>query len=480
MTPTRLDVIPEQRRDAGSRTGRAVPRRLAKVLVIGGGFAGMSAALRLAQLGVEVILLEQRKHLGGRAYSLRDPSTGDVVDNGQHVLTDAYSATRRFLRALGNEAQVEFQDNLHMDLIDVEGSSGALHCPGLPAPLHLLVGLLRMPGLTMADRIAGLRLGWALRRDHKANAERLDALTADQWLRQSGQTPRLRRMLWDPLTLAIVNETPERASALPLVRALGESFLGRHERGRMGFPTGGLSTLYESKLAHVLEAEGGSIRNSARVASLQLTSSQGRDRVTGLVLADGEKLVADAVILAVPHHAVSRLLPLEWRDRAPFAGLEGLGNAPIVSVHLWFDREITALPFVGLLGTVTQWVFNRKKLATDVDGHLLTMVISAAHEEAALEADVLVARTLEDLRRAFPTAREASLVGSRVIKEHRATFSARPGTDRLRPGPETPIDSLCLAGDWTATNLPATIEGAVRSGFRAAETVLLACRAESA
>ncbi len=456
--------------------GPNVPRP-ARVAVIGGGFAGMAASVRLAQLGVKVILLEQRKRLGGRAYSMSDADTGDTFDNGQHVFTGAYDAMLQLLRALGTEELVQWQPELRLDLLDVDGSSSALRCPSLPAPLHLLMGLLRMPGLNLRDRMAALRIGGALRRALRPGAAaELDTLTAGAWLRRNGQTPKLQRMLWEPLTVAIVNETSERASAWPLARALAESFLGTRTRSRMGMAAVGLSKLFEPAMGRVLEENHGELRTSARVTTLELAAHDDRERVAAVILAGGERLKVDGVVLAVPHHAVAPLLPEAWRKRTPFADLDRLGSSPIVSVHLWLDRETLQLPFVGLLGTAAQWVFNREQLAGDVQGHCLTVNYSAAHKEVELPADALVQESMEDLRRLIPAVRPARLLGSRVIKERHATFSARPGTDRLRPGPETPIRSLILAGDWTDTGLPATIEGAVRSGFRAAENVLLSCR----
>jgi zeta-carotene desaturase len=308
-----------------------------------------------------------------------------------------------------------------------------------------------------------------------AEAE-LDALTVEEWLLRAGQTPRLRRMLWDPLTLAIVNETPDQASALPLARALAESFLGAQAHSRMGIPSGGLSRLFEPELARYLEERGGQVRVSTRATALELAHHEGQEIVVGVATAGGDRIEADGVIAAVPHDDLPELLPEAWRGRPPFAGLPGLGTSPILSLHLWLDREVTDLPFAGLLGTRSQWVFNRRRLAGDVQGHALSVVISAAREDMGATREELVERTLEELCRLLPRARSARLISSRVIKERRATFSARPGTHPLRPGPETPIRSLCLAGDWTDTGLPATIEGAARSGFRAAERVLLSCR----
>jgi squalene-associated FAD-dependent desaturase len=436
----------------------------------------MAAAVRLTRLGVRVLLLEQRGHLGGRAYSLTDDASGDTFDNGQHVFTGAYDATLQLLRELGTDDRISFQPELRLDLRDTDGPPASLRCPSLPAPLHLLMGLLRLPGLGIGDRVAALRMGAALRRAMRPDAAtELDALSASEWLARNGQTHRLQRMLWAPLTMAIVNETPDRASAWPLARALAESFLGSRARSRMGIPSMGLSALFEPALKTLLEQNGGQLRTGARITGLEMAPYHDGERLAAVVAGETREEV-DGAVLAVPHHAVAALLPAAWRQQPPFADLGSLGHAPIVSIHLWLDRETLAEPFVGLLGTAAQWVFNRRHLAGDVNGHALSVVYSAAHREAELSADALVEECLEELRRLIPPVRQAQLLGSRVVKERRATFSARPGTDALRPGPQTPIRSLVLAGDWTDTGLPATIEGAVRSGFRAAENVLLSCR----
>lgn len=439
------------------------------VLVVGGGFAGMAAAARLAARRIPVLLLEQRARLGGRAYSFHDPGSADTLDNGQHVLTGACGAALALFRLLGTERLLKFQRRLRIDYLDAAGPGGTLDCPPLPTPFHLLAGLLRLRALRPRDRLAALRVGLALR---GAAADRsLDELTVEAWLDRLGQPEAARRLLWRPLALAILNETTERASALPLARTLAESFLGGRRQSVMILPGAGLSRLYEAALPDFLAARGGSVRTGARAVRIE-TEGGATERVAAVTLADGTRLPASRVIVAVPHQALPPLLPAALAAGEPFRSLSGLGAAPIVSIHLWLDREVTALPFVGLLGTEVQWVFNRNALADDVSGHLLTLVHSAAHAAAARPAAELAAAALEDLRRVLPAARAARVLRSRVVKERRATFAPLPGTDRLRPGPRTAVQGLLLAGDWTATGLPATIEGAVRSGNCAADVAL--------
>lgn len=441
------------------------------IVVIGGGLAGIAASVRLALAGRPVLLLEQRARLGGRAYSLRDAASGDVIDNGQHVLTGACTASLSLFRTLGTDDALTRQRDLRIEFIDTGGASSTLRCPPLPAPLHLLAGLLRLRALPLGDRLAALRVGWALRRLGAAGD--LDALTVEAWLDRLRQPEAARRHLWRPLAEAIVNETADRASALPLARTLAESFLGGRAHSGILMAAAGLSRLYEAAAPPFLEARGGRVETGARATAIVTEGNGGADRVTGVRTSDGALREASGVIAAVPHQVLPALLPERWRAAAPFAALPALGSAPIVSVHLWLDRRVTSLPFAGLLGTEAQWVFNREAIASDVSGHLLTLVHSAAHRQAERTAADLALAGMEELRRAIPEARAARLLRFRVIKERRATFSARPGTDRLRPGPVTPLHGLWLAGDWTATGLPATIESAVRSGNAAGDAVLL-------
>ena len=460
----------------------APPETASRALVLGGGFAGMAAAITLADAGQAVTVLEARARLGGRAYSLRDRTSGDVIDNGQHAFTGACHGVLDFCRRMGTQDQLWLQDDLRLDFLDTDGPPASLVCPPLPAPAHLLAGLLRVQGLGWSDRLSALRIGSAIRSLGRPGvAEELDSITAEQWFDRTGQTEATRRLLWRPLALAIVNEDTAVASALPLARALAESFLGSRSNSRMILAAAGLSNLYEEAFPRFLAARGGEVLTLAGARSLRFRPCGDGDAVQGITLRDGRTLDADLVISAVPHYALPSLLPEAWRSRAPFAGIEKLGTAPIVSVHLWFDREVTPHRFLGLLGTEAQWVFNREAIAGDVSGHSLSMIYSAAHAQVKRSAAELTAQCVEDLRRLLPAAREAKVLSSRVIKEHRATFSARPGTNALRPGAETPIRGFFLAGDWTATGLPATIESAIRSGYAAGKAALAAApRARSA
>lgn len=444
--------------------------RKTDVVVIGAGFAGLAAAVRLAGAGARVTVLERRGVLGGRAYSFVEPESGAVVDNGQHLFMRCYREALAFLGTLGTAGRIAFQRRLAVEFVGAGGRTARLDCPPLPAPFHLVVGLLRFEGLGVADRLRMLRVGAALAaagRAGEAATARLETLTVDAWLASLGQSAASRRLFWDPLTLATLNDGPDVASARWLAAVLRRAFLDGARAGDLGFATVGLSELYTAQARAYVEARGGTVRTRAAVAALEVAG----DRVVALRLAPGAgeeagargggaRLPADAVVSAVPHHVLPGLLPPALAARPPFAGLSALGASPIVSFHLWYDRPVTDRPFLGLLDSPLHWLFNR--------GSHVTAVTSGARRLVDLAPRELTALAAGELERLLPGARGARLLRAHVIKERYATPSLAPGAGALRPGVRTPLANLVLAGDWTATGLPGTIEGAVASGHAAA------------
>lgn len=433
------------------------------VVVIGAGFAGLAAAVRLAGVGARVTVLERRGVLGGRAYSFREPESGAVVDNGQHLFMRCYDETLAFLRTLGTDDRIAFQPRLEVGMLGEGGREARLACPGLPAPLHLLAGLLGLRGVGLRDRLglvrAAARLAAAARDPHAATA--LEDVTVAAWLDRLGQSAAARRAFWNPLTLAVLNDAPEVASVRWLVAVARRAFLAGPRAGDLGFATCGLSALYTEQARAYVEARGGSVRTHAAAAALEVSG----DRVVAVRLAPrargtGERLPAGAVVAAVPHHALPPLLPAALATRPPFSDAGRLAVSPIVSCHLWYDRPVLGRPFVGLLDGPLHWLFDR--------GTHLTAVTSGAGALLDRRPRDLAEAAAREVARLVPAAREARLVRAHVIKERWATPSLAPGAGALRAGPRTPLANLVLAGDWTDTGLPGTIEGAVQSGHAAA------------
>jgi squalene-associated FAD-dependent desaturase len=446
-----------------------------KIAVIGGGFAGFAAAVALQERRHEVVLLERRGVLGGRATSFRDTVTAEDVDNGTHLMLGAYRATLDLLRRVGASDLVAFQDNLRLEWVDEKGVA-ALECPPIRAPLHLLVGLLglRVP---LAVKLQAVRMSLAVR-----FGRRPDGLTLAEYLRRSGQGASARRLLWDPLALAILNEPVERAAAVLFHRVYREAFLRDHQASRLVFPRRGWGVLME-RITRYFEGRGGVVRRGARAETILVEDG----RATGVRCAQRVKTReevaagrapapqverADAVISAVPAHALRGLLSEEWQARTPFAALGRFGASPIVSVELWLDRLVVGRPMLGLRESQVEWVFDKGRLyGREGAPQHLAFIVSAAYRSATKTNAELVAAAEGALRRYFPAMAGATVRRALVLREPLATFASSPELEALRPGPDTPIAGLFVAGDWTDTGLPATIEGAVRSGRNAAHRV---------
>jgi len=444
-----------------------------KVVVVGGGFAGFAAAIALQERRHDVLLLERRGVLGGRATSSRDVVTGDEVDNGTHLMLGAYAATLDLLRRAGASDLVALQPNLKLEWSD-EKSVTALDCPPLGAPLHLLTGLLglRVP---LAVKLQALRLGLAVR-----FGRRPTGLTLAEYFRRCGQGPSARQLLWDPLALAILNEPTERAAAVLFHRVFEEAFLRDYRASRLAFLRRGWGVLFE-RLARYLEGRGGTVRRGARVEAILVEGARAtgvrharrpetREEVAAGRPPEARVEAADAVVSAVPAHALRGLLPAEWGTREPFASLARFSSSPIVSVEIWLDRVVVDRPMLGLRDSEVEWVFDKGRLhGREGAPQHLAFVVSAAYRSATKPNAELVAAASGALVRHFPAMATANVQRALVLREPLATFASSPELEALRPEPDTPIPGLFLAGDWTNTGLPATIEGAVRSGHRAAQ-----------
>lgn len=443
--------------------------RVKKVIIIGGGFAGLSAAVELISAGYHVTLAEQRRFLGGRAYSFPDRKTGLDLDNGQHILMGCYKNTLRFLEKIGVTDKLYVQKNLHVDFLDTNGNSSKLDCLPLPAPLHIASGILRFSALPITDRLRMLRVAGGML---SSNSKSLSGdCTVSEWLNSLGQPKEAQDTLWNIITMATLNENPDKASATLFKSVLKQALFANREGSSIVLPAAPLSRLYVDAAENFIRQRAGTIEKGCIASEIMLKDKA----VTGIRLQDGRVLKGDYYISAVPYGFFQRILP-DKTFFPPFlkggkGGLE-LSPSPIISIHLLFNNPITDYRFAALLHSPIQWIFNKEKIYRDRSYRgLLSIVISGAHQYIDVPSEKLVDLALGELKKVLPGTHSAKLLYSKVIKERAATFSPVPGVNLKRPSQKTPIQNLFLAGDWTNTGLPATIEGAIISGYQCATLI---------
>jgi squalene-associated FAD-dependent desaturase len=436
------------------------------VLILGGGLAGLAAATALAPRGFRVTLLESRGRLGGRASSFTDAATGQLVDACQHVSMGCCTNLAHFCRTVGIDHLLRPQPTLYFMTPDRRVSR--FRAGHLPAPLHLAGSFLGAHYLTVGEK---LRIAWGLaclRQQPAAdgNGEPGDPPFLD-WLKRHRQTQRTIDRFWGLVLTSALNEVPQRVGLRYARKVFLDGFLG-HRRGfEVELPAVPLGRLYGSELQEWLDRQGVGLHLQRGARALQATGEE----VHAVELRDGESLRADWYVSAVPFDRLLDLLPPSVVDAHPsFANLRHLETSPITSVHVWYDRPVMKLPHAVLIDCDGQWVFNRGETAPGE--HYLQVVVSAARQFRGLGHDEVQRRILAELAALFPAAAEATVSRARVVTEHAATFSVVPGVDRWRPAQGSPLRNLLLAGDWTATGWPATMEGAVRSGYLAAEELL--------
>jgi squalene-associated FAD-dependent desaturase len=434
-----------------------------RVAVIGGGLAGIAAALDCADAGAEVTLLEVRPRLGGAAYSFE--REGLRIDNGQHVFLRCCTAYRALLARLGSERRVFLQPHLEIPVVSRGGKVSVLRRSSLPAPLHLAGALLRYRHLTVRERLGAARAALALGRLN-ARAPEFDRLTLGAWLAAHGQGPRAVAALWDLVALPTLNLPAAQASLGLGAFVFQRGLLERADAGDIGFHRRPLSEIVGEPAERELRARGVELRLGWRA---QRVSAAG----DGFEVRGGgeEDVSADAVIVALPHARAAALI--EPLDPPVAARARALRDAPIVNLHVVYDRVVCELPFAAGVGTPVQYVFDRSEAGGVAAGmQYLAISLSGADEEMGMGVDALRERYLPALAELFPRARGARVERFLVTREHAATFRAQPGVGALRVGPATSLPGLALAGSWTETGWPATLEGAVLSGHAAARCAL--------
>jgi squalene-associated FAD-dependent desaturase len=448
------------------------------VIVIGGGLAGLAAGVALADAGCRVRLFEQRPYLGGRATSYVLPN-GEHVDNCQHVTLGCCTNLEDFYRRVGSAGKIKFFDRLVF--LDPQGMTGIMKADFLPAPVHMTGSFLFFAPLPYPDKLSIAR---ALAAILFAGGRPKDAYAADPmsmlaWLQRHKQTSTAIERFWRVVLVSALNEELERTDARFGIDVFWKAFLANRTGYRMGVPSVPLAELYEG-CRMAIEKKGGEVILRSPVRSLRFENGA----LKAALFDGGREESGDSFILALPHDRTAELLSKEVRFANPsLAHLEKFKVSPITGVHFWFDREVTHEPFITLLDTQTQWVFNKTVLyrkegpAAPDKGQYLQLVISASYALVRKSREEIIELCLKEVRQAMPAAREAQLLKATVIKEAAATFSPEPGVDQWRPSQETKTPGLFLAGDWTATGWPATMEGAVRSGYLAAESVLRSANA---
>ena len=427
-------------------------------IVIGGGLAGLAAAAALGGAGFEVDLFESRAFLGGRATSYAIPGeSGDseVIDNCQHILLRCCVNLMDFYRRLGVADRIQFYKKFYF--IEPGGRTSTLSAGRLPAPLHFTESFWNLSFLSLGDKIGVARALLAIRREHGRRTD-LDRISMLDWLREKRQSERAIRRFWNQVLVSAINEDLGRMAAAHGFQVFWLGFLARSNSYEMGVPAVPLGELYSSDGWKRI----GNVRLHLRAAADSADVTDGR--VSGVMI-QGQKRTADCYISALPFERAGAVFP--QAEIAP----DRFEHSPITGIHLWFDRSVTQLEHATLLDRTVQWMFNKS------GGRYIEVVISASRDLVEMGRNEVIDLAVRELAEFFPRVRDAKLEKAHVVKEVRATFSPRPGAEALRPLNATKLSNLFLAGDWTRSGWPATMEGAVRSGYLAAEAVTRAAGA---
>lgn len=465
-----------------------------KIAIVGGGLAGLAAAVGLSGRGWQIELFEARRQLGGRAGSFYDPSVGQWIDHCQHVGMACCTNLVDFCRRTGLAELFRRDRVLHFF-----GPKGGCYrlsaCPWLPAPLHLGPSLLRLGYLSLSDRLSIAQALWRLARLNVADD--CGQPTVGEWLRGQRQSAAAIERFWSVVLVSALGEELDRASLAHARKVFVDGFLASRQAYQVDIPQVPLSDLYGGRLETSLAERGVTVHLGAAVRRIEGNAAA----VSAVALSDGARLAVDAAVVALPWRRVRAIFDEPLAALLPeLATTDQIESAPITGVHLWFDREITPLPHAVLVGRLSQWLFNRgcrgiadngawrsRPSTVNTDGleghptgaegssptgHYYQVVISASRSLACRTRQEVIDEIVAELGEVWPAAREARLLHSRMVTEQSAVFSVRPGIERLRPPQQTAIANLTLAGDWTRTGWPSTMEGAVRSGYLAAEAIL--------
>jgi squalene-associated FAD-dependent desaturase len=447
-------------------------REVCDVIVVGAGAAGLAAAAALAGTGKSVTVLERKPYVGGRACSYEHPALGEVVDL-QHVLLGCCTNLIELCEQAGSADKIRWYDK--QTFLESNGRSSTIVTSGLPAPFHFAPSFVGMSMLGRKDKVGLARGLMEFFRGYPAD----DNESVEQWLKRTRQTELSIRHFWNPILMATLNDCAAHCSTRYGGKVFHELFIKSSTGGRLGIPTVPLSEFY-ADVARLIEARGGTVQLRASVEAIT-QEQDGRWRVS---VADTD-YIADSIVLALPFEQTQKLLPavrlndqfarpdLNTRDELELKMARQV-HSPFTSILLWFDREITDLDHAWLLDTTIEWFFHKSRIRryAPEKGSYVELVIAGSRAQLGMTREEILSPALRELAMFFPEVKRAKLVKSGVLKEARATFSVVPGLDRFRPGQATEWPGLFLAGDWTATEWPSTMEGAVRSGRLAAGAVV--------
>jgi squalene-associated FAD-dependent desaturase len=451
------------------------------VTVVGGGLAGLSAACALADSGFRVTLLERRPYLGGRASSYEHPGTNETVDNCQHVLLGCCTNLIDFYRRLKVEDEIRWYDEL--TFIEPGGRQSKIWGSGWPEPFHNAPSFLMAHSLGMRDKLGIARVMARLMPGLPAETDE----SFLSWLRRHGQTERAIERFWKVVLVSALNEDLDRMSIHYAAQVFRESFLKSWEAGRMGVPSVPLSELYGVAADYIRE-RGGELKLRASAESFRT------ERERTVVMSGGQEISSDYLLLSVPFDVLAKMLPPEPPSEILHGALRRFESSPITGIHFWFDRQVTDLEHAVLLDRTIQWMFHKSKLLSaparsqpelqgrdallgvsgttkKTSGSYIELVVSSSKDLVEKSKQDILDLALRELTEFFPAVKDAKVLKQTVIKEVHATYSAKPRSDDYRPPQRTDWPRVFLAGDWTSTGWPATMEGAVRSGYKAAEAL---------
>ena len=453
----------------------------AEVIIIGGGIAGVSAAIRLLDNGYSVNIIESRKFLGGRSFSFRDKETGIELDNGQHVITKACSMYLDLCERLGILNRWQLQDDFHLRVYDRFKKIGTLKSSPLPAPFHLAPSFFTYGHLNFREKMGICAALYKAKRTNRDSHE-FERLLFVEWLVRNKQTPRSIEFFWNLLVMPILNDRVEYVSTRMALMAIQEGLLKFRHNADIGYPVEPLSYMMAKWGVEYFANQDSRLTLSTTVTGLKIRDGS----IKTVELKDGTELDSPILISAIPVDNLLKILPRSSLSIPYFKRLEGLQNSPIVNIHFWYDRKVMDSEFCVFVDTALQWVFNKNdkdrilisginevasNRANTVSQHIC-ISLSAAWEYIDQSKEDLIRQFRNEMSISFPVARRATVIKAFVIKQRKATFRCLPGSGDIRPASQTPYNNLFLAGDWTDTGWPSTMESAVRSGYNAAQAII--------